>query len=92
MTLKDIDYKTLIISEGTSRLVDLKHGLYMLDREYDIFIYRDRIMFENIDKLLQEEDFIKFKSERSGLNPSNLEKSIYSKSSPQKSWHHSASN
>ncbi|WP_197492085.1 hypothetical protein [Paenibacillus jamilae] len=51
VTLKDIDYNALIISEGTSRLVDLKHGLYMLDREYDIFIYRDRIKFENNDKL-----------------------------------------
>ncbi|WP_431085917.1 toll/interleukin-1 receptor domain-containing protein [Paenibacillus sp. 8b26] len=74
VTLKDIDYKELIISEGTSKFVDLKHGLYMLDREYDIFIYRDRIKFENIDKLLQDEDFIKFKSERSEHNRSNLKK------------------
>ncbi|AUS24445.1 hypothetical protein C1A50_0206 [Paenibacillus polymyxa] len=39
MPLKGIDYKALIISAGTSKFVDLKHGLYMLDREYDIFIY-----------------------------------------------------
>ncbi|WP_263559749.1 hypothetical protein [Paenibacillus polymyxa] len=37
--LKGIDYKALIISEGTSKFVDLKHGLYMLDRKFAIFIY-----------------------------------------------------
>lgn len=67
MTLKDIDYKALIIPQGTSKFFDLKHGLYMLDREYDIFIYRDRIK-------IQDEDFIKFKSERSEHNRSNLKK------------------
>jgi len=65
VTLKDLEYKKLVVSEGLSKLIDLKHGLYIRDKGYDTIIANDQLVFENFDELYQQ-------TSSSGKQPSTL--------------------